>query len=88
MASELTELARLRSMRDRAIINANRQRQEAAKRERQAVETLENYVALCLNMRLITLTEVARELNVSRDKVRGMQKRANDRNRKLLRSGY
>lgn len=56
--------------------------------EKDATHQLENTVAFLVSKRSLTLSKAARLLGVSRDKVRGMVKRANERNREMLRSGH
>ena len=54
-------------------------------READAVQAMENTVAFVLSTRQITESGLARALGCSRDKIRGMVKRANERNIALMR---
>ena len=66
-------------------VRAAKSRDKFLRLEREAIEDLENLVAFLLATREVTETAVARALGYSRDRVRGMVKRANERNMKLMR---
>lgn len=88
MSEALANIARKQAN----LLRAQQETADALQRYREkeatAEEALENVVAFILTGKHATLTAVARELNCSRDKVRGMVERARRRNMKLMRSGH
>lgn len=88
MSEALANIARKKKALTDAWTRAGNLRIQAAGIEREATENLENVVAFVLSNRLASETAVAREVGCSRDKVRGMVKRANERNRRMMLSGH
>lgn len=88
MSEELANIARKKKALTDAWTKAGKLRIQAADIEREATENLENVVAFIVSNRLASERAVAREVGCSRYKVREMVKRANERNMKLMRSGY
>lgn len=67
--------------------SAEQSRRKWLAKEAEAVEDLENTIALVIDSRASSLTQVANEMNASRDKIKAMADRARKRNRELLRKG-
>lgn len=88
MSEALANIARKRANLLRAQQATAEALQRCREKETTAEEALENVVAFVLTGRHATLSAVARELNCSRDRVKGMAERARRRNMKLMRSGH
>lgn len=80
----LSNLSRRRQKLADVEKRAEKSRQKWIQEQKEVQEGIENVVALLIDTRSASLTEVAREMGCSRDKIQGMAKRARKRNREIL----